>query len=76
LAPSASAGRNGVFPELAVDRLRHQPADLQQSTEVDDNRPQDRPIADSKLFNVRSLATGVVGLDLAEAPLGMHSMGK
>ena len=34
------------------------------------------PLADSKLFNVRSLATGVVGLDLAEATLGMHSVGK
>jgi hypothetical protein len=33
-------------------------------------------MADSKLFNVRSLATGVGGLDLAEAPLGMHSMAK
>jgi hypothetical protein len=34
------------------------------------------PIADSKLLNVRSLATGVVGLDLAEAALGIHSVGK
>jgi hypothetical protein len=33
-------------------------------------------LADSKLFDVRSLATSVVGLDLAEAALGMHSVGK
>jgi hypothetical protein len=30
----------------------------------------------SKLFNVGSLATGMVGLDLVEAVLGIHSVGK